>query len=463
MALVSDLVPGLYREEWPCEIPHLVAASELSGSAVDTSCLIHLTGSGGLNNSESAESIVPSSMRASPACQEPCSDHPRTRKGHKKSRGGCFNCKRRKIKCQENRPACHNCMRIKVPCTYPLPHIPKPIQKPFSPLLETRSLQSTPTVFNASDMRLFYHFIINAYPHLPLGNENVWVREIASFSHSYDFLLQAMLSLSASHLTVTSTSPLYSSALTYRGLAISGLNIALSTPPKSKADADAILATCWILTAVTMYMGESVEEFFSMMRGISLVLSQNWGSKYGTSFLNLTGGDQEVVITSRLKDFPLLPAHLVAEAKESVARLSGLTMQGMEREMCKLQAEIIRLLSVSSLEAYLKYREVHSLISSFSHAEFQAFIHPSNAIAQIILAHYVALLALMAPIKSREWAGRNMGTPNRHTVFKLDGIWNNVPEEMKGFLYWPMKATGSIPGILPYLKIMYSSEEEGLF
>ena len=75
----------------------------------------------------------------------------------------------------------------------------------------------------------------------------------------------------------------------------------------------------------------------------------------------------------------------------------------------------------------------------------------------------MALLVLMAPIKSREWAGRNMGTPNRYTVFKLDTIWNNVPEEMRGFLYWPMKATGSIPGILPYLKIMYAKAEEGLF
>lgn len=61
----------------------------------------------------------------------------------------------------------------------------------------------------------------------------------------------------------------------------------------------------------------------------------------------------------------------------------------------------------------------------------------------------------MAPIKSREWAGRNMGTVKRHTVFKLDGIWNNVPDDMRDYLYWPMKATGSIQGIASYLKIMY--------
>jgi hypothetical protein len=110
------------------------------------------------------------------------------------------------------------------------------------------------------------------------------------------------------------------------------------------------------------------------------------------------------------------------------------------------------------LLAYLKYREIHALFSIIPHAEFQAFIQPSNAVAQILLAHYVALVTLMAPIKARERAGRNMGSPNRHSLFRLDGIWNNVPEEMRGYLYWPMKATGSIPGFKPYLEIMYPEQ-----
>jgi hypothetical protein len=162
--------------------------------------------------------------------------------------------------------------------------------------------------------------------------------------------MQAMLSLSAANLTVTSTSPLYSSALSYRGLAISGLNTALSTPPTCKAHADAILATCWILAAVTMYLGESVEEFFTMMRGINLVLRQGWASRYGTSFLKLEVGSQTEVTVSRFRDVPLVPGHLVAEAREAIEMMRALEMKGVEEEVFKLQAEIVRLLSVSSLE-----------------------------------------------------------------------------------------------------------------
>lgn len=42
------------------------------------------------------------------------------RRHHRKSRLGCHQCKRRKIKCDETRPACLNCSRREVHCSYPL-------------------------------------------------------------------------------------------------------------------------------------------------------------------------------------------------------------------------------------------------------------------------------------------------------------------------------------------------------
>lgn len=42
------------------------------------------------------------------------------RRHHRKSRLGCHQCKRRKIKCDETRPACLNCSRREVNCSYPL-------------------------------------------------------------------------------------------------------------------------------------------------------------------------------------------------------------------------------------------------------------------------------------------------------------------------------------------------------
>ncbi|KAL2753688.1 hypothetical protein ACRALDRAFT_1077366 [Sodiomyces alcalophilus JCM 7366] len=41
------------------------------------------------------------------------------RRGHTKSRRGCYNCKRRRIKCQETRPACGHCIKTGLQCEYP--------------------------------------------------------------------------------------------------------------------------------------------------------------------------------------------------------------------------------------------------------------------------------------------------------------------------------------------------------
>lgn len=41
------------------------------------------------------------------------------RRGHTKSRRGCYNCKRRRIKCQESKPACGHCVKGGLKCEYP--------------------------------------------------------------------------------------------------------------------------------------------------------------------------------------------------------------------------------------------------------------------------------------------------------------------------------------------------------
>jgi hypothetical protein len=103
---------------------------------------------------------------------------PMPRKGHTKSRKGCFNCKRRKVKCQESRPMCENCNKAELTCEYPKTHHQDAIVP--SPQLP---LQSTPTVFSMQDMRLFHHFMSKAYPHLPVGGDKIWQMEMPAYAH----------------------------------------------------------------------------------------------------------------------------------------------------------------------------------------------------------------------------------------------------------------------------------------
>jgi hypothetical protein len=40
-----------------------------------------------------------------------------------------------------------------------------------------------------ADMRLFHHFLVTAYPHLPVGADKIWITTIPGFAHNvYAFL-----------------------------------------------------------------------------------------------------------------------------------------------------------------------------------------------------------------------------------------------------------------------------------
>jgi hypothetical protein len=137
-----------------------------------------------------------------------------TRRAHKKSRGGCYSCKSRKIKvlllrfkfhlatiwltfqkCQETRPSCENCTAKELDCRYPTPGDQKIIRRPTGssgsksqdavvkrdePRLGRSP--SPPTSFSMGDMQCFHHFLTVAFPNLPLGNDSVWVQDIPVFA-----------------------------------------------------------------------------------------------------------------------------------------------------------------------------------------------------------------------------------------------------------------------------------------
>jgi hypothetical protein len=39
-----------------------------------------------------------------------------------------------------------------------------------------------------TDMRLFHHFLLDAYPHLPVGNDNTWLTHVPLLAHHVGLL-----------------------------------------------------------------------------------------------------------------------------------------------------------------------------------------------------------------------------------------------------------------------------------
>ena len=196
---------------------------------------------------------------------------PIPKKGHTKSRRGCQSCKRRKVKCQETIPECANCKRLGLTCEYlGTRYSASSSNSTPSPSV---ALQTTPGTFTMADLRFFHHFLVTAYPPLPMGGAEVW-KGVAALSHDYEYLVHAMLGLAASHLDLY-TGNCAKQALAHRVKAMELLNRSLSNPCTSPAEGDARFGAIMALTFQASCMRDGMGEFLTMTRGCSIVAASS--------------------------------------------------------------------------------------------------------------------------------------------------------------------------------------------
>ncbi|KAH8706724.1 hypothetical protein BGZ61DRAFT_493473 [Ilyonectria robusta] len=187
------------------------------------------------------------------------------RRPHRKSRNGCFNCKRRKVKCDEVKPACSNCIRFGIPCDFAPPPPPpsnkdpapkavavefvanqagelstaprrgpgrprkdwaalaKPLPQPTertgsSPVSNVTTPASTSTVsepivcsFNVADAELLLYFVTHTASSLHDSEEadssigRFWERNVPQIGLSYHFVLHLSYALAGYHLAFSET------------------------------------------------------------------------------------------------------------------------------------------------------------------------------------------------------------------------------------------------------------------
>ncbi|KAK3988135.1 C6 zinc finger protein [Cladorrhinum sp. PSN332] len=313
------------------------------------------------------------------------------RRGHTKSRRGCFNCKRRRIKCQETKPSCGHCLKTGLECTYP--PAPSSYSPPFSSYSSSSSSslihqpqQQQPT-FTLLDLRLFHHFLSTCYPHHPIGSEPLWTHEVPCLSQSHPYLMHAILGYAASSLsdsTVSSDSnelkaSLLTSAMSHRLKAIKAIKKCLSesggSPNNSNnsssiknnennnsnnnnnkvkvkkcggegggkgggkgllsEEGNALMATCFALTYQSVLLDDGMVEYMTFIRGIVIVAIQMYVAAGGgdlTRSKMLFGellGEQESQrrLEPHMKEVGLVRREWVDAAVDGIDGLEALVLQ----------------------------------------------------------------------------------------------------------------------------------------
>ncbi|GJN80165.1 hypothetical protein PLIIFM63780_003689 [Purpureocillium lilacinum] len=359
-------------------------------------------------------------------------------KGFRKSRAGCFNCKRRRVKCCETRPGCQSCRRMRLDCVYPT------TTALVKPLRSALAASPCKPVVNLDHLRFFQHFLVEAYPPHPYGLS------------AYDFLAHALLALAAQHLTLFTSSDYSVQALDLRISALQGLNSAFSRPCLTAADGDARCAAAIALTWQSSYMSApgSLREFLVTMRGWMVVATTMTPGPDKSLFRDFT---REAFVGS-------MRHHVGAEAVDtgnaaqssdragvidgflaSLEILRPLCGSMMERRYLSALEKLGVLARTSPLDALLQMAPCWALTNKMTEDEFTDFTHPSNHAAQVLLAHFL-MLDRALEMHFLEATGSSQFTFCK----KVSKVWianmaSSLPVGYEKYMMWPLAlATGRL-------------------
>ena len=149
-----------------------------------------------------------------------------SRRTHQKSRKGCQNCKKRRIKCDEQKPACSNCLKHSIECDYAfgLQRASATRHATTSENPDGISNLSTEQVsqhdqdgaeglrrnddgftrrLHVEDLEFLHHYTTETCHTLSdrLESQALWQRNVVHEAFSNEFLLRGILAISALHLS----------------------------------------------------------------------------------------------------------------------------------------------------------------------------------------------------------------------------------------------------------------------
>nr|ACR78138.1 predicted Gal4-like transcriptional regulator [Beauveria bassiana] len=314
---------------------------------------------------------------------------------HRKTRTGCFNCKRRRIKCKEERPACHNCVKSGYTCEYPV---------------QARLYAAPDQVprFTMLDMHFFQHFLLQCRPVYPLGNEQTLTCAIQlTLSHQHDFLLYAVLGFAAADLEANgaTNSSLSVPAMTYRCKAIQLFRKAIASfqePEKtlesimSSDQGSALVASCYLLIGQSRYLGDGIQDFMTLTRGSASLRAEMIRLRFPPLFRNLEPEDSIETMRRYLQEVPPLDKPWIGSGEASLDMLKMICADKLQLAYVTNLEKVLQYSKVDCFKVYTSIMGHFIWWQSLPFGDFQRIIDLTDQVNILLATHWVALMMVMS-------------------------------------------------------------------
>lgn len=126
----------------------------------------------------------------------------------------------------------------------------------------------------------------------------------------------------------------------------------------------------------------------------------------------------------------------------SLSSLEYLTMSPFELDYHRALTTTIQQAYDHPIEAYTSFVTLYNIPSRWTHDDFQSFIDPNNALAQILQAHFIAVQAILTPILYLERVGFEGINAPTAVMGWIEGIYRNVPVQLREYVEWPRQVAG---------------------
>ncbi|KAI0130639.1 hypothetical protein F4814DRAFT_138067 [Daldinia grandis] len=250
------------------------------------------------------------SSNSKPSGDSPDSDRPyHSKRPHKKSRAGCQQCKKRKVKCDETRPICKACRLRKERCIYPVTsasaslsttlHVVSrttPISNSSSPISSPRPSFNTdastivisepmfrpPEMTDALDMKMLWFYTSRGYQFFSIQTgrspvvDHVLQVKIVQHAFKSPFLMDCLMAVSSLHLQSMNQRVPVQRIAAYCCRAFQGYRNAIEAP--NPPDFPALIACSLLMVAVSSSAFRDpdakplyVVDWMQVWRGISLI------------------------------------------------------------------------------------------------------------------------------------------------------------------------------------------------
>jgi hypothetical protein len=116
-------------------------------------------------------------------------------------------------------------------------------------------------------------------------------------------------------------------------------------------------------------------------------------------------------------------------------------MTDWEKKYYDILVKTVDLAYDRPVAAYSSFVLTYNAPSRWTHDEFQSFIDPNNPVAQILLAHFIALQTILTPILILERVGfQGVDAPTAFLSW-IENIYKNVPPAMRHHVEWCLQVS----------------------